>query len=137
MRIQHPRSVIEGRTPPSQVSVPGRRGSVTVDEAGHFEINDDRAGRVMRTLAEAYEIEYTDEGEVVLDDEHSDGFDTEEWLAQDYRDRAVAVENGEVDHVLDEVAAIETSETVAEAVEHRREELTTAGGPQNENEDEA
>lgn len=50
-------------------------------------------------------------------------FDADEWLDQDYRERAERVRDGEVDEVLDLVADEETSDTVIEAVEERRNEI--------------
>jgi len=69
-----------------------------------------------------------DEGEDGDDDEEDgDGetgylFDIDEWLDQDYRERAERVRSGEVDEVLGLIADEETSDTVIEAVEERRAE---------------
>ena len=50
-------------------------------------------------------------------------FDLDEWLDQDYRERADRVRDGDVDEVLDLIADEETSDTVVEAVEERRNEI--------------
>jgi len=52
------------------------------------------------------------------------GWAEEDWLAGDYGERADAVADGRVDDHLDEIEAVETSDTVIEAVENRRAELT-------------
>jgi hypothetical protein len=68
-----------------------------------------------------------DDGDGSGDEEDEDGadeaFDADEWLDQDYRGRAERVREGEVDEVLDLVADEETSDTVIEAVEERRNEI--------------
>lgn len=45
------------------------------------------------------------------------------WLELDYQQRADDVRDGRVDEHLDAIADVETSETVADAVDHRRDEL--------------
>lgn len=59
-----------------------------------------------------------DEGDA---DESTEAFDAEEWFDDDYRDRAAAVEAGDVDDHLETIYDIETSETVIEAVDARLE----------------
>jgi len=51
------------------------------------------------------------------------GWSEEAWLDGDYTERADAVADGRVDAHLDAIEDAETSETVIEAVEERREEL--------------
>jgi len=48
----------------------------------------------------------------------------EAWLAGDYEERAEAVRDGRVDQHLDDIEDVERSETVTEAVEQRREDLS-------------
>ena len=50
-------------------------------------------------------------------------FDVESWLEQDYQTRADRVRDGDVDHILDTIADVETSQTVLDAVDDRRDEL--------------
>ena len=50
-------------------------------------------------------------------------FDVEAWLDQDYRTRTERVGDGDVDHILDTIVDIETSQTVQDAVDDRRDEL--------------
>ncbi|WP_135852615.1 hypothetical protein [Halorussus salinus] len=52
-----------------------------------------------------------------------EGFSESDWLANDYQDRAEAVTAGNLDDSLDAVEAVETSDTVLEAVDDRRAEL--------------
>jgi hypothetical protein len=70
MQVQHPRATdIDGRPAPSKVSIPGH-GNVPVDEDGYLDnLGEDGARRAMNALAEAYGVEYTDDGDVVLGDE--------------------------------------------------------------------
>jgi len=50
-------------------------------------------------------------------------FDVEAWLDQNYQTRADRVRDGDVDHILDTIVDIETSQTVLDAVDDRRDEL--------------
>ena len=61
----------------------------------------------------------------------ADDFDLEAFLDDDYQDRADAVEAGEVDDHLDALAEEETSQTVLDAIEARREALA---GDENDEE---
>ena len=78
---------------------------------------------------------FGDHMEVVKDDEPenaddtTDGdvaFDEDAWFDDhdDYQDRIKTVESGAVDAVLDEIKAVERSETVINAVNERRDELS-------------
>ena len=51
------------------------------------------------------------------------GFSEDDWLAGDYDERAEAVEGGRVDEFLNAIEDCDTSDTVIEAVEARRDEL--------------
>ena len=79
-------------------------------------------------LQEHGEFEVVETDEPAEGDE-SDGesagedFGTDSWLENGYQDRADAVHEGDVDDYLDEIEAAETSETVLDAVEERRDEL--------------
>lgn len=55
--------------------------------------------------------------------EEPDDFDAEEWLSVSYQERAELVRNGEADEYLASIEEAETSETVEDAVDERREEL--------------
>lgn len=56
-------------------------------------------------------------------DEDGEDFLVNGWLENDYQDRADAVLEGGLDDYLDEIEDAETSETVIEAVQERRDEL--------------
>lgn len=51
------------------------------------------------------------------------GFDADEWLEQDFGDRAEQVRSGDVDEHLDAIDDAETSDTVRDAIGERRAEL--------------
>jgi hypothetical protein len=53
----------------------------------------------------------------------SETFDSEAWLDENYQTRAQRVGDGDIDEHLDTIAEVETSETVQDAVEDRRDEL--------------
>ena len=57
------------------------------------------------------------------DDDEMEPFDTEAWLDQDYQTRADRVRDGDVDGHLAAIADAETSQTVQDAVDDRRDEL--------------
>ena len=67
--------------------------------------------------------EAADAGE---DDDEETLFDAEAWLDQDYQTRAERVGDGDVDHTLDTITDVETSQTVLDAVDDRRDELEGA-----------
>lgn len=52
-----------------------------------------------------------------------DDFSSNGWLDNGYQDRADAVHAGGLDEYLDEIEEVETSQTVIDAVEDRRDEL--------------
>lgn len=56
------------------------------------------------------------------DADDSAGFDSEAWLDQNYQVREQAVLDGEVEDHLDDIEVVETSETVIQAVDERREQ---------------
>jgi hypothetical protein len=70
MQVQHPRCTpVDGRKPPSKVSIPGH-GNVAVDEEGYLDVeNDAVVERAMSMLADAYDVEYTDDGNVVFEED--------------------------------------------------------------------
>jgi len=72
MKVQHPRATdADGRDPPSKVSIPGH-GNVVVDEDGYLnDLDDGEAKQAMRTLADAYDVEYGDGGDVVREKDDS------------------------------------------------------------------
>ena len=57
------------------------------------------------------------------DDGEAESFDAEAWLDQDYQTRADRVRDGDVDSHLAAIADAETSQTVQDAVDDRRDEL--------------
>ena len=69
MRVQHPRATdADGRPAPSAASIPGH-GTIKVNDDGDLVVDDERvAAAAKRTLAEAYDVSYTDDGQVVLND---------------------------------------------------------------------
>lgn len=127
MRIEHPRAADPGKNPPSRVDVGTRRHAV-VDGDGFLEVDDDRAGRVMGMLADAYGVDYADDGTIVRDEQSNDGADAdslayEEFAELGYQDRVDAVDAGDVDEHLSRILEEDGSENVREAVQKRREEL--------------
>jgi len=63
---------------------------------------------------EENEEEGTEEGT------EEEAFEIETWLDQDYQTRADRVEDGDVDEHLDTIAEAETSQTVQNAIDDRR-----------------
>lgn len=144
VRIEHPRAA-RGKQPPATVSY-AQRGRAAVDDEGYFEIPEKYAPGVMQSLARKYDVEF-DDGEVILPDgpadqedeppdesdtttsaedepsDDGDEFDLEAFLDDSYTDRADAVAAGEVDAHLDAIEDAETSQTVTDAIETRRDEL--------------
>jgi len=57
------------------------------------------------------------------DDGEAEPFDAEAWLDQDYQTRADRVRDGDVDGHLTPIADAETSQTVQDAVDDRRDDL--------------
>lgn len=68
MQVQHPRATdADPRDLPSAVSIPGH-GNVAVDADGYLaDLDAGVADRAMRALGDAYEVNYSDDGDVVLD----------------------------------------------------------------------
>lgn len=66
------------------------------------------------------DLDDADQGAELEDDVD---FDADGWLADDYTDRAAAVEAGDVDDDLSTIREIETSDTVIESVEQRADEI--------------
>lgn len=66
MQVQHPRATdADGRPLPSSVTVPGH-GNIVIDEDGYLATDDEAvATAARRALADAYDVEYTDDGDVV------------------------------------------------------------------------
>lgn len=141
MRIEHPRAA-KGLRPPAQVHV-AQRDTREVDDDGYVDVPDERATHVMDAFARQYDVEYDDGGDVVLpettdrEDEPPDtdtptsaehtadksDFDLESFLDRSYTDRSDAVAAGDVDAHLDALESAETSQTVKDAIETRRDEL--------------
>ena len=70
MEVQHPRGTdVDGRRPPSQVTIPGH-GNVAVDDDGYLaDLEADAARRAMQVLGDAYGVTYTDDGDVVREED--------------------------------------------------------------------
>lgn len=84
------------------------------------EIPEDCADRIAASHPRSVEEREDEDDEPANADTE---FSEEDWLAGDYGERADAVEDGRVDEFLDEIEAVETSDTVIEAIEARRDEL--------------
>lgn len=118
---------IEYPGPHSTVSF-GPRRRYTVED-GTITVPDDRADAAMDALAGAYDVEYTDDGTIAGDSETAEESDEtvqwneDDWMDLPYGDRADAVREGRVDDHLDDIADVETSSTVTDAVEERKDEL--------------
>lgn len=100
-----------------------RRGEVyDVDEAtaelllsqDHFEESSDDDSE------EELQEDEDSEPDAVTSDEVTFEFDEDEWLEPDYEERLALVESGEADEHLDEIAEIERSQQVLDAVEDRQ-----------------
>lgn len=115
----------------------------TADGGSYLDADGDRAGpddpvlevtdEKAEELVEQFGFEHVDgdgdgvseedplEGKPVAETDVSDHLDR--WLDQHYTDRAEQVHAGDADGSLDEVEEAETSETVIDAVQERRDEL--------------
>lgn len=104
------------------------RGLGRLERGDRVEVGDEMATHLTEARSD-FEIvdEDSDSDEETAadsdDDTDSEGFDVDEWLGQDYQDRADAVRDGEVDDHLDEIDEAETSGTVRDAIGERRAEL--------------
>lgn len=91
------------------------------------EIPEDSVDRI--TSAHPHDVEHVTEDDTDdatdSDGEEADNseFDVEEWLDQGYQKRADAVRAGDVDDHLNTIEDAETSDTVTDAIEERRDEL--------------
>lgn len=125
-RLEHPRAREEGAEAPPQVATDA--GRVAVDDDGYFAVSEASEAWVTR-FATAHGVTYGPDGAIEREDEPPDPAETwgewseEEWLDADYEQRADAVLSGGVDPYLGEIEDVETSSTVEEAVEERREAL--------------
>ncbi|MFC6973645.1 hypothetical protein ACFQL1_01535 [Halomicroarcula sp. GCM10025709] len=103
---------------------PGDEHNVDDDLAGYLGDHDD-----FEVLDEAGEgnSEDTDpdegDSEFRFDPGDATDFSANGWLDNDYQDRADAVRAGGLDDYLAEIEDAETSETVIDAVDERRDEL--------------
>jgi len=99
-----------------------RGGPVFENEDDEAEVGEDTAERL--TARDDFErVETDDEPASEPTTEPADvaAFDADEWLEQDYQTRAERVEAGEVDDHFGKILQVETSETVKDAVDARRE----------------
>lgn len=85
MDVTHPRATdVDGRDPPSQVTVEGE--NIVVSDDGVLEdLDEDTAKQAMRTLAGAYDVEYADDG--LLSREADVPFDPSEYTISEIEDR--------------------------------------------------
>lgn len=109
MQVQHPRATpVDGRNPPSKVSIPGH-GNVAVGEDGYLsDLDEAAAQRAMTALADSYGIEYTEGGDVVVEDAKPDDavpFDPGEFTNDELAEKLS--EGDYSDAELDAVAAAE------------------------------
>lgn len=92
----------------------------TVDD-GTLAVDDEATARAIASSHTA--ITLPDDVDDSEGDDGGDAFDEDAWMDRDYQDRETAVRDGDVDEHLDAIADAETSETVKEAVDDRRDEL--------------
>lgn len=104
--------------PGDQAEVGQGEAEYLVEERGDFQVVD--AGEPEEPAPEEAETEAEPEPS---EDTADESFDVDEWLDRDYQDRAEAVAAGDVDDHLEEIEDEETSETVIEAIQGRRDEL--------------
>lgn len=104
-------------TAPDGAGVYGVAGR-TFEPGDEYDVPAETADRLVANR----QFEYVDTDDA---DGGSDGddFSANGWLENDYEDRADAVLEGGLDDHLDEIEDVETSDTVIDAVEERREEL--------------
>jgi len=90
-----------------------------------IEPGDELPGDIADRLADAHpqDVRAVDADDADASGDESASFDTDDWLAGDYEERAAAVADGRVDAHLDAIEACETSETVTDAVEQRRADI--------------
>lgn len=89
---------------------------------------DEEFGEYLEVRGDFREVDVQDAEFREVNDEtestgDSDGFDADEWLEQDFGDRADRVRAGDVDDHLDAIDDAETSDTVRDAIGERRAEL--------------
>lgn len=92
-----------------QVDVDDEMAAYLTEERGDFEVIEDD--------------DSAPQEEDKPPDEDGDDFSVNGWLENDYQDRADAVLDGGLDDFLDEIEEAESSETVIDAVQERRDEL--------------
>ncbi len=95
---------------------PGDERDVDADLADYLADHDD-----FEVVGDAEGGE--DDDTFQFDPGNATDFSTNGWLDNDYQDRADAVRAGGLDDYLGEIKEAETSDTVIEAVEERRDEL--------------
>ena len=93
-----------------------------------IEVEDDLAEQLLakpyfEPVAEAVDEDGGDSAGETAESEPDEAFDEEEWLDEDYTDRAEQVRAGEVDAHLETIDEIETSGNVRDAIGERRAEL--------------
>ena len=100
---------------------------ISVEAGETFEVDAETAAAI---VPDVRGLDYHDPPTEETADETgapTETFDTGRWLDEDYEDRAEAVRNGDVDGHLETIVGAETSETVVEAVNERRDELNAGG----------
>jgi len=96
----------------------GERTAERLAQRADFELLD---GDGSEGVADGEVNETALEETPTTDEATDDTFDAEAWLEQGYRTRANRVADGEVDEHLKAIDDAETSETVKDAVDERRE----------------
>jgi hypothetical protein len=99
--------------------VPGDQAEVSRGDAEYLleERND------FELVEDGNDAEEEPDSDDTVDEAEVDFVAEDDWLDRDYQDRADAVAAGEADGFLDTVEEYETSETVIDAVQERRDEL--------------
>ncbi len=124
MQVQHPRATpADGRRPPSKVTVPGH-GNILVED-GYLDVDDEVAERAMSVLADAYDVEYTADGDVVFEedgppDDVSPPFDPSELTVDDLEARLADGDYSDAE--LAALADAEERKTGLDAIESQRED---------------
>jgi hypothetical protein len=101
--------------------IPRRHAEYLDENRDHFEIVDE--GYSAGSDGDVDEADEDGDGTAEDEDGADETFDADEWLDADYTERADRVRGGEVDEHLDQIIDEETSTTVVEAAEERKDEL--------------
>ena len=97
---------------------PGDERDVDDELAGYLADHED-----FEVVGDTDEAVHEEDGTFQFDPGDAEDFEANGWLDNDYQDRADAVLAGGLDDYLDEIQKAETSDTVIDAVEERRDDL--------------